>query len=186
MGMFERCESLETCSVIFGPLTNIDLIFSECKNLKTFNGDMSLVTTSISSNTHSSFHDCFSLETFNSDLTNMEYGNRLFYNCISLANFSGKLTSLKNGDGMFRRCKLTLQSVQNIINSLINENTYSGATSYPIMTLGVDSTYKEEVVNYLRSVDCSTILDTVLNEQSFMTEIVTSANQTWTLEINWN
>lgn len=182
-GMFERCESLETCSVIFGPLTNINLIFKECKNLKTFNGDMSLVTTTISSSTFSSFYDCFSLETFNSDLTNMEYGHRLFYNCISLANFSGKLSSLIDGRDMFKRCKLTLQSVQNILNTLINDNTYSGASTTPTITLGVDSTYKQDVINYLIQIGCATGED---EPHALSTILRTSVGQNWTLEINWN
>jgi hypothetical protein len=182
-GMFQRCESLETCSVIFGPLTNINLIFKECKNLKTFNGDMSLVTTTISSSTSSSFYDCFSLETFNSDLTNMEYGHRLFYNCISLANFSGKLSSLIDGRDMFKRCKLTLQSVQNILNTLINDNTYSGASTTPTITLGVDSTYKQDVINYLIQIGCATGED---EPHTLSTLLRTSVGQNWTLEINWN
>lgn len=181
---FYKCSSIKRSSAKFGPLTELNYLFTDCKNLEIFDGDMSLIDPNTEAYCKDVFRGCDSLHTFNSDLTNLRIGGRLFTFCYSLENFSGKLTSLQTASEMFRHCKLNYNSVTNILNSIIYENQYAPTEAHvSILTLGVNSEYKEEVMSYLLQENAT---NTTSDDRKLTANITTALGTVWDLEIYWN
>jgi hypothetical protein len=122
------------------------------------------------------------LKNFNADISGLTIGDELFYNCVSLENFTSSLASLRTGVDMFLRCKLNLQSVTNIINSLMTENTNGGSR----LTLGIDKTIKNEVISYFLQKGVQligSVSDVATKEEA---NLVNAGGSLWVLDIYWN
>jgi hypothetical protein len=81
---------------------------------------------------------------------------------------------------MFLRCKLNLQSVTNIINSLMTENRSPDGR----ITLGVDKNIKNDVITYLASKGANFTGDDGTNTDTV--SITNAGGGLWVLDINWN
>lgn len=110
-------------------LNMADSMFSSCGELTSFSGDLPMLNDG-----HYMFESCGMLTSFSGDMPSLSRGERMFMYCYELTSFSGDLSSLDNGEYMFSECKLDLESVQRIADSLPSYD--SG--SHPI-TIGVDS-----------------------------------------------
>lgn len=121
------------------------------------------------------FEDCTALKNFNADISGLTIGDDLFYNCVSLENFTSSLASLRTGTDMFLRCKLNLQSVSNIFNSLMTENTNGGSR----LALGIDKNIKTDVISHLASKGVQfTGDDTIM--------ITNAGGGNWIINLYWN
>jgi hypothetical protein len=134
------------------------------------------------------FNDCTALQNFNADISGLTIGNELFYNCVSLENFTSSLASLREGTDMFLRCKLNFQSVTNIINSIMTENTNGGSR----LTLGIDKNIKDDVTWFLYEkgimfTENEDIEDIGYTGTNFNTaNIPNAAGNSWIIDIYWN
>ena len=121
-------------------------MFYLCKNLTSFTSDLSSLIDG-----SSMFRDCSKLTSWNIDLPMLTNGNNMFYGCTSLTSFTSNLSSLTNGYEMFSGCnsltnvtlsgslncnslsfsgslKLTVDSLVNIINVLVDRTGQDGYT----------------------------------------------------------
>lgn len=183
-GMFQGCSSLQNVEInLQGTVSGFNSsTFSNCSSIHTISGDWSKITTICggAADNYKIFDDCTALRNFNADISGVAIGDELFYNCVSLENFTSSLASLTSGLKMFLRCKLNLQSVTNIINSLMTENTNGGTR----LTLGVDKNIKNDVITYLVSKGANFTGDDGTNTDT--TFITNAAGNSWVLDINWN
>lgn len=86
-------------------------------------------------NGSSMFTACRGLTSWNTQLPALVDGRNMFNGCNALTEFDAALPSIENGLNMFFDCRLSLQSVQTIIESL---PTLNSAQSIGLGMLGVD------------------------------------------------
>ena len=193
--MFKDCTSLESVELNFiidnSIASDTGLTwssFDNCVSLHTISGDWSGVrhfgytTGTQGLSPEAVFEDCCSLQNFTADVSDLNIGDDMFYNCVSLENFTSSLASLTTGVNMFLRCKLNLQSVTNIINSLMTENT----SPEGVLTLGVDKNIKTDVTSFFENIGrpLEEFIDGTIHNIS--TTITNAAGNTWIIYINWN
>lgn len=112
-GLFKNNNTLTTFTSDLSSLTNGSQMFYSCKSLTTFSSDLKYITTGFAM-----FHACSGLTSFTSDLSNMLVGDSMFTYCYNLTTFNADLSSLTTGIDMFKNCKLNLQSLKRIANTL--------------------------------------------------------------------
>jgi hypothetical protein len=101
------------------------------------------------------FDGCKNLKSFNGDLSSLYYGRNMFTGCENLTSFSSDLSSLTNGSYMFNGCKLDTPSVQNIadtikdVNGLENEEEeWDAVWKYIYIGIGNSSPNTEEIAAF--------------------------------------
>ena len=124
-------------------------------SLTSFSGDLSSLA-----NGSYMFSDT-PLASFTGDLSRLVDGPRMF-SSTSLTSFSGDLSSLANGEGMFENCKLSVDSVMYIADSIKDwgtrdsEGNLTGTTNGAAhqITIHVDSTLTSdaEIAEYLTEI----------------------------------
>ena len=101
--MFSNCKNLRTFNFDLSSLENGEYMFSGCSKLTTFISDLSSLI-----NGEYMFNYCSQLESFNSDLSSLTDGYQMFDSCVHFNSFNSDLSSLTDGTHMFRYCyKLT-------------------------------------------------------------------------------
>lgn len=81
------------------------------------------------------------LQTFTADLSSLENGTQMFAECSSLQNFNCVLPKLDSAVEMFKSCKLSPQSVMNIVESLPTKNSSRS------ITIGINSANDTDSLN---------------------------------------
>jgi hypothetical protein len=87
-------------------------MFYECTKLKSFDIDLSTLTTAggvssilgIGLGNMGMFSRCTALTSFTSNLTNLSVGDFMFYGCTALTSFNTSLPNLTGGAAMFWNC----------------------------------------------------------------------------------
>lgn len=138
--------------------------------LTSFVGDLNNLETSydnLQANVLTSFYGCSALETFIGDLSSLKDGCNMFSGCSSLTTFIGDLNSLERGalaleyggTGMFSRTALTVESVENIADTLpenpvvdVNIGVYKGCIIISWQQLTSDTAERQELVDALSGV----------------------------------
>ena len=89
-------------------------MFESCNSLTSFNSDLSSIE-----NGSSMFYECRNLKQFTSDLSSLSMGAYMFVDCPKLQ-FVSDLSSLKSGLQMFNLCKLDIDSLTHIAETINN------------------------------------------------------------------
>lgn len=153
--MFADCASLTTFTGDTSSMMGSDRMFENCSSLSTINMNLGLLEDG-----NAMFMHCSSLTSFGGDLGNLQYASRMFSGCTSLTSFSCELPSLELGDNMFYGCKLNLNSVQNIA------NTINTPASIAQITIGVDASLQ--------------------NNADLATAIATIEGKNWSVTLQYN
>ena len=132
--MFNNCKNITTFDCDLSSLTNGESMFEGCINITRFTSDLSSLTDG-----YRMFIRCNKLTTFVSNLGSLTDGSTMFSGC-PLVSFTSDLSSLEDGSGMFDGCKLDKKSVLHIIKCLKEKNTN---TTKSYITIGMD----ENVIN---------------------------------------
>lgn len=113
-GMFYECTNLTSFSAKLDSLTRGYDMFYGCSSLVEFTSDLSSLTSA-----QGMFSGCTSLTTFISDLSSLNgTTNGMFNLCSNLTTFKSNLSSLQNPGPLFMYCKLSPESVKNIIETI--------------------------------------------------------------------
>ena len=91
------------------------------------------------------------------------------------------LANLAEGDGMFSGCLLDTNSVKTILDSLNVQENEDGQFNQRSITIGVDSSYKTETLEYLQSGEL-----TVLQESENVFTLIKVNGGEWKITIEWN
>ena len=130
----------------------------QAKGLKSFVGDLNNMETPLST-----FYQLSALETFIGDLSSLRNGGDMFEDCTSLTTFIGDLSSLEIGTkslaiygaGMFGDTNLTVESVENIADTLpenpvVNTgSSFEGCIKISWNSLTTDTAERQELVDAL-------------------------------------
>jgi hypothetical protein len=135
--------------------------------LKSFVGDLSNLEAA-RINGVSTFYQCTALETFIGDLSSLKDGHGMFEDCTSLTTFIGDLSSLESGTinmsagggyghGMFGDTNLTVESVENIADTLpenpvVDTDSRKGCITISWYQLTSDTAERQELVDALSGV----------------------------------
>ena len=136
--------------------------------LTSFVGDLSnLETAKLNGGGSSTFYNCSALETFIGDLSSLKSGIVMFGGCYNLTTFIGDLSSLEKGGnivkpgsvssyygGMFVNTNLTVESVENIADTLpenpvVNVGTSEGTIGISWKELTTVTEERQELVDAL-------------------------------------
>lgn len=109
-------------------MTNASAMFDSCISLPSFTGDLSSITEG-----DMMFRFCDTLTSFSGDLSSLSTAYAMFEGDENFTSFDGNLSSLTDGEDMFHDCKLDLDSVNRIAESL---PTYTSGTHK--ITISVD------------------------------------------------
>lgn len=137
--------------------------------LTSFIADLSnLETSALPNQTVGTFYNMSALTTFIGDLSSLKNGQGMFYGCTSLTTFIGDLSSLEKGTmqlrtdatGMFNRTALTVESVENIADTLpekpvvdiTNVNDPKGCIAISWYQLTSDTAERQKLVDALNGV----------------------------------
>jgi hypothetical protein len=139
--------------------------------LKSFVGDLSNLETSqipVGGDTVATFYGMSALESFIGDLSSLRNGSSMFSGCLSLTTFIGDLSSLEKGTmglyegdaGMFQGTALTVESVENIADSLpenpvvdtTSQDGRKGCITISWSQLTSDTAERQELVDALSGV----------------------------------
>lgn len=113
-GMFYECTNLTSFSAKLDSLTSGYDMFYGCSSLVEFTSDLSSMTSA-----QGMFSGCTSLTTFISDLSSLSgTTNGMFNQCKNLTTFKSNLSSLQYPGTLFVSCKLSPESVKNIIETI--------------------------------------------------------------------
>ena len=144
--MFYSCSGLTSWNIPLPNLMNGTGMFSECTSLSSFTSDLSSLTDG-----NQMFEYCSGLTSWDIPLPNLTSGYRMFYSCSSLTSFTSDLSNLTDGENMFNGCSgltdvtlsgslncnrlsfsastaLTVDSMVNIINALVDRTGQDGYT----------------------------------------------------------
>lgn len=115
-------------TINFANLRDGTYMFGLSEHLENFACDMPVLTRGVNM-----FSDCTQLTSYEGYTPSMTVSDNMFAGCSKLTHWKGSLESLYSGRNMFTECKLDLESVQNIANTLPN-------ISDGHVSIGVDST----------------------------------------------
>lgn len=122
-------------------LTTGDSMFSSCKSLTSFSGELPELT-----NGYYMFSGCTGLTSFNAGtegLKSLSDGLSMFYQCTNLTSFNVPLPNLTTGDSMFAGCKLDKDSVHCIAESIPVKPDGAATTLYRLV-LGIDASLQND------------------------------------------
>lgn len=138
--MFNSCLSLETIPDELPSLVDGTNMFMSCSSFT--NGPTSLPNLETGDGM---FLEAFGMHQWNTPLPSLVSGRGMFTGCNNLVEVDTRLDSLSSGTNMFFDCRLSLQSVQAIIESL---PTLNSAQSISLGMLGLEYEGHEGVLEY--------------------------------------
>lgn len=144
--MFSGCTSLISFEGDLSKLATGNNMFDYCILLESWNNDLPKLT-----NGNWMFNSCFKLTSWDIPLPSLTDGSQMFYMCTGLTGFTSDLSSLTSASDMFYNCKnitdftltgtlncdnfklsdstnLTVDSLMNVINALVDLTGQSSKT----------------------------------------------------------
>lgn len=161
--MFRDCSNLASFNIPLGSLTYGRSMFYDCSNLTTFTSNLSSLT-----NGNYMFWYCTNLTSFTGDLSSLTIAYDMFYHCTNLTTFDSDLSSLTNGLNMFSGCKLNLNSLKKIADTIKNVTSLTEGES---VTEDIRKTIHIGIANSTPSIE----------EQGHLNRI---ASKGWTVGVN--
>lgn len=157
--MFNGCKKLKNIKASLRNITSANQTFRNCESLEYFEDELPYVTDCLgmcgfcyslryfkcnmknAKNIDWAFQEDHELISFEGDTPAMTNSYGMFTNCYKLESFKGRLDSLVQGHGMFDNCKLNIESVQCVADTI---NNLSNDAAEHKITLGMNASLRDD------------------------------------------